>query len=194
MAKIKSTLDLIMKKTRHLSLNTEEKNALDHQRLNQRVQASLARYLKGERDANYLAHELDLLPPESIEEGKRLCLGLLMDRLSPREDNERILSAVEKLLGEAGRERWQKVLGPLQRRFIDDLRQAREEAADRCREALAAAGLKGPALLARVDEQDPTWKEEQEKRIQAFRASVKTGLQNRQIPTGDPWTPAPSGC
>jgi hypothetical protein len=181
MAKIKSTLDLIMEKTKHLSLNTEEKNALDQQQLNQRVQAPLVRYLKGERDADYLAHELDLLPPEKIEEGKRLCLGLLMDRLSPREDNQRILTAVEKLLGEAGREHWQKVLGPLQRRFVDDLRQAREEATDRCREALVAAGLKGPALLARVDEQDPTWKEEQETRIQAFRASVKTGLQNRQM-------------
>ena len=145
------------------------------------MQAPLARYLKGERDANHLAHELDLLPPETTEEGKRLCLGLLMDRLSPLEDNQRILAAVEKLLGEAGRERWEETIAPIERRFLDDLRKAREEATDRCQEALAAAGLKGPALLARMDEQDPTWKEEQETRIQAFRASVKTGLQNRQM-------------
>ena len=181
MAKIKSTLDLIMEKTKHLSLNEEEKDALEQQQLSQQVQAPLAQYLKGERDANYLAHELDLLPPETIEEGRRLCLGLLMDQLSPREDNQRILTAVEKLLGEAGREHWEKVLAPLQRRFLDDLRQAREQAADRCREALTAAGLKGPALLARADEQDPTWKEEQEARIQAFRGSVKTGLQDPQM-------------
>ena len=181
MAKIKSTLDLIMEKTRHLSLNEEERDALEQQQLRQRVQASLVRYLKGERDANYLAHQLDLLPPENREEGKKLSLELLTDRLSPLKDNQRILEAVEKLLGEAGRERWQKVLGPLQRRFVDDLRQAREAAADRCREALAAAGLKGPALLARVDEKDPTWREEQETRTQAFRASVKTGLQNCQM-------------
>ena len=186
MAKIKSTLDLIMEKTKHLSLNTEEKDALEQQQLNQRVQAPLVRYLKGERDANYLAHELDLLPPETIEEGKKLCLGLLMDRLSPLEDNQRILAAVEKLLGEAGRERWKETIAPIEKRFLDDLRKAREEAADRCTEALAAVGLKGPALLARVDEQDPAWKEEQGARIQAFRASVKTGLQDPQIPTGDP--------
>lgn len=181
MAKIKSTLDLIMEKTKHLSLNEEEKDAIEKQQLSQRVQAPLARYLKGERDANHLAHELDLLPPETIEEGKRICLGLLMDRLSPQEDNQRILAAVEKILGEAGHERWEKVLAPLQRRFLDGLKQAREAAADRCREALAAAGLKGPALLARVDEGDPTWKEEQETRIQAFRASVKTDLQESQM-------------
>ena len=181
MAKIKSTLDLIMEKTKHLSLNTEEKDALEQQQLNRRVQAPLVRYLKGERDANYLVHELDLLPPEKTAEGKRLCLGLLMDRLSPLEDNQRILAAVEMLVGEAGRGRWEETIAPIERRFLDDLRKAREAAADRCREALAASGLKGPAILARVDERDPTWKEEQEAHIQAFRASVKTGLQDPQI-------------
>jgi hypothetical protein len=175
-----------MEKTEHLSLNTEEKSALEQQQLSRRVQAPLVRYLKGERDANSLAHELDLLPPETIEKGKRICLGLLMDRLSPLEDNQRILAGVEKILGEAGRERWERTIEPIQRRILDDLRKAREAAADRCREALSAAGLKGPALLARVDEQDPAWKEEQEARIQAFRASVKTGLQDPQIPTDDP--------
>jgi len=177
MAKIKSTLDLIMEKTQHLSLNEEEKDALEQQQLSQRVQAPLVRYLKGERDANYLAHELDLLPPETIEEGKRLCLGLLIDRLSPLEDNQRVLSGVEKILGETGRESWERTIAPIQRRFLDDLRKTREEAADRCRKALAAVGLEGPALLPRVNEQDPTWKEEQEARIQAFRASVRAGLQ-----------------
>ena len=181
MAKIKSTLDLIMEKTKHLSLNTEEKDALEKQQLNQRVQAPLARYLNGERDANHLAHELDLLPPETIEEGRRLCLGLLLDRLSPLESNRRILSAVEKLLGERARERWEKTIAPIERRFLDDHRKACEAAADRGREALAAVGLKGPALLVRVDEQDRAWKEEQEVRIQAFRAGVKTGLQDPQM-------------
>ena len=178
MAKIKSTLDLIMEKTKHLSLNEEEKNALEQKELSQRVQTPLVRYLKGERDANYLAHELDLLPPESIEEAKRLCLDFLMDRLSPVEDNQRILAAVEKLLGAAARERWEKMFAPLQSRFLDDLGKAREQAADRCREALAAAGLKGPALLPRVDEKDPTWKEEQEARLQALRAGLKNALQD----------------
>jgi hypothetical protein len=178
MAKIRSTLDLIMEKTRHLSLNEEEKIELEQEQLSRRVQAPLVRYLKGERDANHLVHELDLLPPETIEEGKRICQGLLMDRLGPQEDNQPILAAVEKIFGEAGRERWEKVLVPLQRRFLDSLRQAREEAADRCREALTAAGLRGAAVLPRVDEEDPTWKEELETRLQAFRTGIKTGLQD----------------
>jgi hypothetical protein len=178
MAKIKSTLDLIMEKTKHLSLNEEEKNALEQKELSQRVQAPLVLYLKGERDVNYLAHELDLLPAESMEEAKRLSLEFLMDRLSPVEDNQRIFAAVEKLLGEAARERWEKMMAPLQSRFLDDLGKAHKAAADRCREALAAAGLKGPALLPRVNEQGPAWKEEQEACVQAFRAGLKSALQD----------------
>ena len=179
MAKIKSTLDLIMEKTKHLSLNEEEKNALEQKQLSQRVQALVVPYLKGERDANYLAHELDLLPSESIEEGKRISLDLLLERLSPLEDNQRILLAVEKLDGEAARDRWEKMIAPLRSGFLDDLGRAREEATHRCLEALAAAGLKGPALLPRLNETDPVWKNEQEARLESFRASLKKALQDR---------------
>lgn len=178
MAKIKSTLDLIMEKTKHLSLNEEEKGALEQEQLNRRLQALLVPYLKGERDANYLAHELAQFPSETIEDARKLCLELLMDRLSPFEDNQRILGAVERLLGQAGRDLWEKTIAPVEAECREDLRGARQEAADRCRAVLVAAGLKGPALLPRVDEQAPGWKEEQEDRIKAFRASVKSGLED----------------
>lgn len=181
MAKIKSTVDLIMEKTRHLSLNAEEKAALENQKLSRRVQALLMRYLKGERDAHYLAHELDQLPAGSREKGKRLCVGLLMDRLSPFEDNQRILAAAGHLLGETERERWEKTLAPIERQVRDDLQKAREQAADLSREALAEAGLQGPALLPRPDEEDPFWKEEREQRVQAFHVRVNKALNHPQM-------------
>ena len=180
MAKIKSTLNLIMEKTKHLSLNEQEKEAFEQQQLTQRVQVPLLRYLQGERDANYLAHELDNLPPEKREEGKRRCLEILMDRLSPFEDNARILAGVETLRGETERKGWEKTVAPLEKQFQEELRQAREEAATRFREALAAEGLKGSAIVPRVDDRDPFWKEEREKRIKAFRESVRTGLNDPQ--------------
>lgn len=180
MAKIKSTLDLIMEKTKHLSLDDEEKKALEQQQLTQRVRPPLLRYLQGERDANSLAHELDTLSPEKLEEGKRLCLEILMDRLSPFEDNTRVLAGVEALNGDTEREHWEKTVVPLEKQYQEDLRQAREEAGSRFREALAAEGLKGSAILPRVDDRDPFWKEEREKRIKAFRESVRTGLNDPQ--------------
>jgi hypothetical protein len=176
MAKIKSTVDLIMEKTKHLSLNDEEKEALEQQQLFQRVQAPLLRYLQEERDANSLARELDNLPPEKRGEAKRICLELLLDRLSPFADNTRILSGVEALRGQTERERWEKTLAPLAEQHQEDLNKARAEAVARSQEALAAAGLKGSAILPKLDDQAPSWKKEREERIKAFRQRVKTAL------------------
>lgn len=181
MAKVKSTIDLIMEKTGHLSLTKEEKNAFEEQQLRRRVQAPVARYLRGERDVNYLAQELDGLPSKTDQEGKRLCLGFLLDGLSPLKDNERVFAAVGRLLGETERRRWEETVAPLEAEYRRDLLEAREHAADRCRKALAALGLKGSALLPRPDEEDPSWKEEQEQRLMAFHARLKTALGNPQM-------------
>ncbi len=181
MAKIKSTIDLIMEKTRHLALNEEEKDALAQQELEQRVQGLVVPYLKGERDAEYLAHELDRFPPETNKQARGLCLRLLMGRLSPFQDNGRILAAVERLSGGTERTRWEQVVAPLEVRYRQDAQKAREEAAVRCREALASAGLAGPALLPRVDEEDPVWKEAREAAARAFHTRVKTALEHSQM-------------
>ena len=180
MAEIKSTLDLIMEKTKHLSLNAEEKQAFEHQQLNQRVQAPLLRYLKEERDANYLAHELDSLPPEKREEGRRLCLELFIDSLSPFEDNTRILAGVERLLGKAERERWEKIVAPLARECQDEREKAQAEAANQLQETLATAGLRGSALLPCTNEKSSLSSDERDRSTKAFRARVKEGLDDPQ--------------
>ncbi len=181
MAKVKSTMDLIMEKTKHLSLNEEEKNALDRQDLHRRVQALLIPYLRGERDANHLVRELDRFPPDTVEEGRRRCLEFLRERISPFEDKERILSAVAALVSDAERERWDREIAPLETECLQALRDAWEASADRCREDLAGAGLRGPALLPRVREQDPAWKEEREAHIQAFHSGLKRVLGPSQM-------------
>jgi hypothetical protein len=180
MARVKSTIDLIMEKTKHLSLNAEEKAAFERQQLVQRIQAPLLRCLRGERDASHLAQELGQLPVEAQEEGKRLCLGLLLDSLHPFADNQRILTAVGSLLGETERLGWEKAIAPLETEFRAERRKARERAVERCRKSLAEQGLAGPALLPRHDEEDPSWKEQEEQRVQAFRAMVKKALGDTQ--------------
>ena len=180
MGEIKSTLDLIMEKTKHLSLNEEEKQALEQQQLNQRVRVPLLRYLKAERDTDHLAHELDSLPPEKREEGRRLCLQLFVDSLSPFEDNTRILAGVERLLGKTGRDRWKKILAPLEREYQEEREKAQAEATSHLREVLATAGLRGSALLPCVDEHSALWKEEKEKSTKAFRARVREDLNDPQ--------------
>ena len=176
MAKIKSTLDLIMEKTKHLSLSEEERQALEEQELNKRVQALLVRYLNEERGADFLAHELDRLPPGKGEEGRRLCRELLAATLSLFGDDERVFGAVGRLFGLEERERWEKAVAPLKRRFREALAGARQEAGTRCLQDLATLGLKGPALLPCVNDESPFWREEEDKQAGTFQQAVKAAL------------------
>ena len=176
MAEIKSTLDLIMEKTKHLSMNDKEKQAFEQEQLSRQVQAPVMRYLKEERDADFLAYELSILPPEKREEGTRLCLDFFLDGLRPFKDNTRILAGVEKIMGEKERQRWEQALAPLVEAYREERVKARTEAASRSQEALAAVGLQGSALLPCGEAQGPMSKEEEEKRSQAFRKRMKETL------------------
>jgi hypothetical protein len=62
MAEIKSTLDLIMERTRNLSMTPEEKEALRRKEWHSRIQGWLQRYLDGLMGTNSLKEAiLDLL-------------------------------------------------------------------------------------------------------------------------------------
>lgn len=176
MAKIKSTLDLIMEKTKHLSLSEEEKRALEEQELSKRVQASLFRYLNEERDADFLAHELDHLPVGKGKDGRSICRELLAAAISPSGDDERVFEAVGRLFGQQERERWQEAVAPLKRQYREALEGDRREVGKRCLEDLAALGLKGPALLPCVNDESPFWREEKEKHVKTFQKVVKEAL------------------
>ncbi len=176
MAKIKSTLDLILEKTKHLSLSEEERQVLEEQELNKRVQALLYRYLNEERDADFLARELDQLPGGKVEEARRLCRKLLAATLSPFEDEGRVFDAVGRLFGQEERDRWEKVVAPLKRQFREALAGARLKAGTRCLEDLAKLGLQGPALLPSVNDESPFWREEEEEQARTFQQALKEAL------------------
>jgi hypothetical protein len=69
MSEIKSTLDLVMEKTRHLTMSQEEKEAQKRIEANRRLQGLLQKYqdnllkkenLKKELDSLKIAYELDV--------------------------------------------------------------------------------------------------------------------------------------
>ena len=110
MAKIKSTLDLIMEKTGHLSLNAEEKEEMKREERVRRIRGIVAPFLNGEKDVNLLMRELDRLPPEDREENRGFCLEQLRDALDPLAGNERALLGLEKIAGTEERVLWEERL------------------------------------------------------------------------------------
>ncbi len=176
MGEIKSTLDLIMEKTKHLSLNNEEKEIYKQKELDQKVRAAAIRFFNKERNADFLIRELGLLPEKNRQEGKKICLDLFMERLSPFEDNERILTGAAKLLDKAEYEQWQEVVSDIKNLYISKAEQAKKEVENQARGILASAGIQGPAVVPNTGDDSPFWKEEKEKIVKAFQDSIKKAL------------------
>jgi hypothetical protein len=155
MGEIKSTLDLVLEKTKGLTLSVEEKAAMQLQEALQKVPGYAERVLDGVLSAEALTAEIGGLPPEIREPVRRETarqMSLILD-LDPHTDP--LLNALESLAEPA----WASLLG-IFKRCRSDYRQARatgeQQARNRILAALAAAGIQGSAVVAKVAS-DPLW-------------------------------------
>jgi len=174
LARIKSTLDLILEKTKHLSLSEQEKDALKQQELDQEARRHLLPFLREEKDIHSLTRWLGEAPPERRSEALDVCRNLLIQSLSPFDPNERVLMAVEKLLGGQARQEWESLLGRLKDGYADILKNALARAEDQFRELLASQGIRGPAVVP-CPERTPAWKQEESKLIAQFQEAFRKG-------------------
>ncbi len=147
MGTIKSTLDLIMEKTRHLSPNEEEKKAFHRERLAQKIRLPVSRYLNGERDLDFLIREIADVPQEHRNEAEGICVDCFLQMITPLGNEERVLAGVERLLGAEERRRWEKAIASAMESYLTARERARAEGEARIRKTLAQAGLEGSALL-----------------------------------------------
>lgn len=103
MGEIKSTLDLVMERTRHLSLSAEEKETQRREAFAKRLQGLLQQYADDalsvdevrERIAD-LQSEMDISGPEQPAEAVIL-------RVDPDQDNDRWLALLEHLAPDVSR-------------------------------------------------------------------------------------------
>jgi len=168
MAEIKSTLDLIMEKTRNLSMTPEEKEALRRKEWHSRIQGWLQRYLDGLMGTNSLKEAIhDVQEPE-----RALCQSLLRDevrlRLQPEGNNERLLQLLRDVLGED--------TTPLSRAIASFQKDMRLQAEEHVKEGLAALGqqgIRGSAVMPNLD-RAPSWERWLVEARQAFRKTVST--------------------
>lgn len=175
MSEIKSTLDLIMEKTRHLSMNEEEKSSLKQKELSRKVRGMALTFLQGEKNVKVFVQEMNALPSEQQQEAHRLCLDCFLERLTPFGNNARILTGVENLLGRTEGERWEAVVREMKKNIQEKQTGLLEKAEIEALQFLASRGLQGPALLPVIKE-SRFWKEEEEKLVEAFQKSVQREL------------------
>jgi hypothetical protein len=153
MAEIKSTLDLIMERTKNLSASPQERESYQRQEREKRLRGLVQRLLD---DNITLDGARDELAKEKNNGSAAEVTGVLKNALAghvdPEADNERLFRLVNELVGTSPE------------RLRETLTACREEAtsrkavlAERQKKDLESRGITGPAVLPNA-EADPQWK------------------------------------
>jgi len=175
MAKIKSTLDLIMEKTSHMSLSDQEKAALKELELTRKGRGLATLFLNEDKDARFLAREIAQLPEQDRATAKEHCLKCFLERLSPFSGNERVLAGVETLAGQEERGRWETAIQEIAPPILQKQHASLERTEAAARESLASIGLNGPALKPALPG-NRLWEEEKEALSGLFQEAVRKRL------------------
>ena len=97
MGEIKSTLDLVMERTRHLSLSAEEKEEQRREDFEKRLQGLLQQYADEAVSAEELRKRMAALERETGIADHKLSLQAAIGRIDPDRDNDRWMVLLDQL-------------------------------------------------------------------------------------------------
>lgn len=175
MGEIKSTLDLIMEKTRNMSLSVEEKEELKTRELMGRLRGFIQKGLEGTLSVSQLRAEIESERKKSPHTDHHL-MAALVARIEPDGENERIFQIMEEVSCRDS--------APF-RRVVLECRQDMERLKDRSVEVLSKAlkkrGITGSAVVPNPA-LDPAWRNAYEERKTACRRQLDAIADTRTTP------------
>lgn len=168
MAEIKSTLDIIMEKTKGLTMTDEEKRELKRKEMAGKFKGLVQKFLD-----NII--ELDRLKVEAVAVGegheemfRRVSIQEVIGRMGPEDGNEPLLEILESTIG--------MDTGPI-REFMADFESKleKERAAHEkgLKKGLKEKGISGSAVIPNLDA-DSQWRDYVSKLNETFRKEVET--------------------
>lgn len=156
MAEIKSTLDLVMERTRHLTMTAAEKEALAREEHLHKVPGYVQRFLDETLTVPALLAEIESLPDAWRQEVLGEVARRLIDALDFGQRGARCLQALEGLSRTTSRP-WLERCRAIRERFRAVRSEVTEGEARRLEEELEARGIGGSAVLVR-GEKSPRWR------------------------------------
>jgi DNA-binding protein YbaB len=152
MGEIKSTLDIIMERTRNLTMTEEEKRAFKEQEMAGKVKGLVQRYLDGSMDLKRVKVEVAGLLEKDKDMAGWLIKKEVMDRIEVGKNNEPLLDLLENTIGMHGTP-IRKMLAAFEQRLKHE-GEAREKAIG---ETMKKRGISGSAVLPNL-EADQEWR------------------------------------
>ena len=99
MGEIKSTLDLVMEKTKHLSQSAEEKQAQAHKDTQNRLKGILQKYQDRIISLEHLQRDYEKLKAEFKLPDDSVLVNQVIDRLDPNGDNRALFEVLDHCCG-----------------------------------------------------------------------------------------------
>jgi len=164
MAEIKSTLDIIMERTRGLTMSDEEKKTFRKNEVDGKVRGILQRFLDGLINRGRLKREIDALFKERHEMTKEALIKESLFRIDPKGDNAAILDVLEHVAG-VDPAPFKKILAEFHR----DLEQYKIDRQSALLGNLEKKEISGTAVIPNIkaDQEWARYISEIEKRLQA---------------------------
>ncbi len=149
MAEIKSTLDLIMEKTKGLTLSPKEKEEIQHEEWLKKAKGWVQKFLDGWVEMDKVKSEL--FSKEAPTGWKKILQREIIGPMDPEEDPEKRLQLISELL--------EVPLGPflkIMKGFNQKVEREKIRLSDQSIKRLSDQRISGSAVLPNLD-RDPSW-------------------------------------
>ena len=141
MAEIKSTLELIMERTKNLTLTQEEKESLHRKEAMGKIKGSVQKYLDGLISAGALEAEMEDLG-KNAPDSREMLESELREHIDPESENRKIFEALEQILGIETRPLRDRIS-----RFRQEIEAEKENIEDRLKRTLEDRNISGSAVI-----------------------------------------------
>ena len=145
MGEIKSTLDIIMEKTKGLTLTEEEKKAFRKKEVERKVKGLLLKFVDGRMNLENLKKEIIAIAEKDQGMAMEVVLKECLDRIDPEADNGLLFETLEHVAG-VDTTSFQKRLSEFQKDLKDE-KGIREQA---LRKRIVEKGISGSAVLPNI--------------------------------------------
>jgi hypothetical protein len=149
---IKSTIDLVLEKTRDLSLSSQEKKKLAQQEREKKLRGLISRYLDQLIPLDRLTEELERTAGAEKDLAVQFLKTHLLTQIDFDRDNSSIFTALEEIAGLDT-----SPLITLQQEYQSAKEAAKKEMMEKSLAQLHEKGINGSAVVPNL-ENDPKWK------------------------------------
>lgn len=151
MGEIKSTVDLVLEKTRNLTLSEEEKLGLEREELDKKIRGLVNRYLDNILPLSRLKEEIQSIDSKKNRLAFKSLKKHLLAHFDPDRDNTPVLSALSEIAGFDV-----SPLTMLQKEYQAEKEETERAFKERALLALQERGVSGSAVVPNL-RQDPDW-------------------------------------